>query len=60
MRASFRAMATRAGQPILDEAYAVDAIPVTTTKDAVRLDPDQRQQVNVLTEALRERRPRQA
>ena len=36
-------------QPILDEAYAIDAIPVTTEKDAVRLDPDQRQQVNVLS-----------
>jgi tetraacyldisaccharide 4'-kinase len=36
-------------QPILDEAYAVNAVPVTTAKDAVRLDPDQRQQVNVLT-----------
>ncbi len=36
-------------QPMLDEAYAADAIPVTTVKDAVRLDPDQRQQVNVLS-----------
>jgi tetraacyldisaccharide 4'-kinase len=36
-------------QPILDEAYALDAIPVTTEKDAVRLSPDQRQQVNVLS-----------
>ena len=36
-------------QPMLDEAYAVGAIPVTTVKDAVRLDPDQRQQVNVLS-----------
>ena len=36
-------------QPILDEAYALNAIPVTTAKDAVRLTPDQRQQVNVLT-----------
>ncbi len=36
-------------QPILDEAYAIDALPVTTAKDAVRLDPDQRQQVNVLS-----------
>ena len=35
-------------QPMLDEAYNVGAIPVTTGKDAVRLDPDQRQQVNVL------------
>lgn len=36
-------------QPVLDEAYGLDALPVTTAKDAVRLDPDQRQQVNVLT-----------
>jgi len=36
-------------EPMLDEAYNVGAIPVTTVKDAVRLDPDQRQQVNVLT-----------
>ncbi len=36
-------------QPILDEAYAIDALPVTTEKDAVRLAPDQRQQVNVLS-----------
>lgn len=36
-------------QPILDEAFALDAIPVTTAKDAVRLPPDQRQQVTVLT-----------
>jgi tetraacyldisaccharide 4'-kinase len=36
-------------QPILDEAYAIGAIPVTTEKDAVRLEPDQRQQVNVLS-----------
>ena len=36
-------------QPMLDEAYALKALPVTTVKDAVRLDPDQRQQVNVLT-----------
>src|SRR6185295_5656332 len=36
-------------QPILDEAYDLGAIPVTTAKDAVRLSPDQRQQVNVLT-----------
>lgn len=35
-------------QPILDEAYALDAIPVTTAKDAVRLTADQRQQVDVL------------
>ena len=36
-------------QPILDEAYELDALPVTTAKDAVRLSPDQRQQVNVLS-----------
>jgi len=36
-------------QPILDEAYEIDALPVTTEKDAVRLLPDQRQQVNVLS-----------
>ncbi len=36
-------------QPMLDEAYALNALPVTTVKDAMRLDPDQRQQVNVLT-----------
>jgi tetraacyldisaccharide 4'-kinase len=35
-------------EPILDEAYSLDAVPVTTEKDAVRLAPDQRQQVNVL------------
>lgn len=35
-------------QPILDEAFALDALPVTTAKDAVRLPLDQRQQVNVL------------
>lgn len=35
-------------QPILDEAYAIGALPVTTEKDAVRLAPDQRQQVNVV------------
>lgn len=36
-------------QPILDEAFDLGAIPVTTAKDAVRLSPDQRQQVNVVT-----------
>ena len=36
-------------QTILDEAFAVDALPVTTVKDAVRLSPDQRQQVNTLS-----------
>jgi tetraacyldisaccharide 4'-kinase len=35
-------------QTILDEAFALDALPVTTEKDAMRLSPDQRQQVNVL------------
>ncbi|MCK5295747.1 MAG: tetraacyldisaccharide 4'-kinase [Alphaproteobacteria bacterium] len=34
-------------QPILDEAYSLGAIPVTTAKDSVRLPKDQRQQVNV-------------
>ena len=36
-------------QPILDEAFSVGAIPVTTEKDAIRLPADQRQQVNVLS-----------
>jgi len=36
-------------QPILDEAYALHAVPVTTAKDAVRLPKDQRQQVTILT-----------
>lgn len=35
-------------QTILDEAFSLDALPVTTEKDAMRLTPDQRQQVNVL------------
>lgn len=35
-------------QPILDEAFQLGAIPVTTAKDAVRLPPDQRQQVDVV------------
>lgn len=39
-------------EPILDEAFALSAIPVTTAKDAVRLPPDQRQQVTVLTVTL--------
>jgi tetraacyldisaccharide 4'-kinase len=39
-------------QPILDEAFSVGAIPVTTAKDAVRLPADQRQQVNVLNIAV--------
>jgi len=36
-------------QTILDEAFSIGAVPITTMKDAVRLDPDQRQQVNVLS-----------
>lgn len=36
-------------QPILDEAYELGAIPVTTAKDAVRLPNDQRRQMTVLT-----------
>ena len=36
-------------QPILDEAFSIGAIPVTTEKDAIRLPADQRQQVNVLS-----------
>lgn len=39
-------------QTILDEAFALDALPVTTEKDAMRLTPDQRQQVNVLRVAV--------
>ncbi|MBK1664438.1 tetraacyldisaccharide 4'-kinase [Rhodospirillum rubrum] len=35
-------------QPILDEAYGLGAVPVTTSKDAVRLPPDQRPQVDVV------------
>jgi tetraacyldisaccharide 4'-kinase len=35
--------------PILDQAYKLKAVPVTTAKDAVRLPPDQRQQVDVLS-----------
>ncbi len=35
-------------QPMLDEAFSVGAIPITTEKDAIRLPADQRQQVNVL------------
>ncbi|MBN2752046.1 MAG: tetraacyldisaccharide 4'-kinase [Rhodospirillaceae bacterium] len=35
-------------QPILDEAYRRQALPVTTEKDAMRLPPDQRQQVDVV------------
>jgi tetraacyldisaccharide 4'-kinase len=36
-------------QPILDEAFSIGAIPITTEKDAIRLPSDQRQQVNVLS-----------
>ncbi len=39
-------------QPLLDEAFAIGAVPVTTAKDAVRLSPDQRQQVNVVSVAV--------
>ncbi|MBM3513363.1 MAG: tetraacyldisaccharide 4'-kinase [Alphaproteobacteria bacterium] len=39
-------------QPILDEAFALDAVPVTTAKDAVRLPTDQRPQVDVITTTL--------
>lgn len=35
-------------QPILDEAFALKAIPVTTTKDATRLPADQRPQVDAV------------
>ncbi|KAA5606426.1 tetraacyldisaccharide 4'-kinase [Roseospira marina] len=35
-------------QPILDEAFALGALPVTTAKDAARLTPDQRQQVDII------------
>jgi len=34
-------------QPILDEAFGLGAVPLTTAKDAVRLPDDQRQQVDV-------------
>lgn len=40
-------------QPILDEAFQLGALPVTTAKDAVRLPPDQRQQVDVVSVAVR-------
>jgi len=40
-------------EPILDEAFSINAVPVTTAKDAVRLDPDQRQQVDVLDVEVR-------
>lgn len=35
-------------QPILDEAFSLNALPITTAKDAIRLGLDQRQQVDVL------------
>lgn len=35
-------------QPILDEAFRLNAIPVTTAKDYVKLTEDQKQQINVL------------
>lgn len=35
-------------QPILDQAFQLGAVPVTTAKDAVKLAPDQRQQVDVV------------
>jgi tetraacyldisaccharide 4'-kinase len=35
-------------QPILDQAFRFGAVPVTTLKDAVKLAPDQRQQVDVV------------
>lgn len=35
-------------QPILDLAFETGAVPVTTEKDAARLPPDQRQQVDVV------------
>ena len=44
-------------QSILDEAFALDALPVTTEKDAMRLTPDQRQQVNVLRITARYQKP---
>lgn len=40
-------------QPILDEAFDIDALPVTTEKDAMRLSPDQRQQVDVVKVAVK-------
>ncbi|NKB45249.1 MAG: tetraacyldisaccharide 4'-kinase [Alphaproteobacteria bacterium] len=44
-------------QLILDEAFGLDALPVTTEKDAMRLAPDHRQQVNVLRVAVRYKNP---
>lgn len=40
-------------QPILDEAFSLRAVPVTTAKDAMRLAADQRQQVNVVDVSVR-------
>ena len=45
-------------QPILDEAFQLNALPVTTEKDAVRLSPDQRQQVNVARVRLKWDKPK--
>jgi tetraacyldisaccharide 4'-kinase len=39
-------------QPILDEAFGLGAVPLTTAKDAARLPDDQRQQVDVADAAL--------
>lgn len=44
-------------QPILDEAFSVGAIPITTEKDAIRLPVDQRQQVNVLSVGVEWEKP---
>ena len=44
-------------QPILDEAFSVGAIPITTEKDAIRLPADQRQQVNVLSVGVEWEKP---
>ncbi len=44
-------------QTILDEAFSLGALPVTTEKDAARLSPDQRQQVNVVRVSARWRAP---
>lgn len=37
---------------LLEHAHALDAVPVTTAKDAVRLPPDIRDQIRVLTVTL--------
>jgi tetraacyldisaccharide 4'-kinase len=39
-------------QPILDEAFGLGAVPLTTAKDAARLPDDQRQQVDVADATL--------